>query len=245
VREGALVVLAGAPNVGKSSLFNALLGQARAIVTDIPGTTRDAIEAVIDTAAVPLRLVDTAGLRRADDPVERIGVEVSEAYLTRASVILGCADSSMTVQALAAELRGRDAAPVILVRTKTDVCRATRDSLETDRQTLGAVASVAVSAETGEGLSALVTSITSVVAGDATMIEADAPILTHERHRYGISRALDEVRAFADRWRAGDVPAVVAAVHLRDAVRALEDLVGRVDVEDILDEVFRRFCVGK
>src|SRR6185369_14692717 len=100
VRDGALVVLTGAPNVGKSSLFNALLGESRAIVTDIPGTTRDAIEAVIDTPSLPLRLVDTAGLRETADVVERIGVEVSETYLARAAVVLACADDPATLAAL-------------------------------------------------------------------------------------------------------------------------------------------------
>jgi tRNA modification GTPase len=245
VREGALVVLAGAPNVGKSSLFNALLGQSRAIVTDIPGTTRDAIEAVIDTPLIPIRLVDTAGLRRADDPVERIGVEVSESYLARASVVLACADSAASSHALARELSGRTDAPIVLVRTKSDICPVTDAQLETQRQTLGATSAVAVSAETGAGLASLVTQITTAAVGDEAPVDADAPLLTHERHRYGISRALDEVREFSARRRADDVPAVVAAVHLREAVRSLEDLIGRVDVEDVLDEVFRRFCVGK
>jgi tRNA modification GTPase len=244
VRDGALIVLAGAPNVGKSSLFNALLGQNRAIVTDIPGTTRDAIEAVIDTPSLPLRLVDTAGLRRADDPVERIGVEVSTSYLARASVVLACADSPATAHALAVELAGRTDAPIILVRTKADICPATVDEMNAERRALGAISALAVSAETGAGLDALVAT-TASAAGAAAPLEMDAPVLTHERHRFGVSRALDEVRAFEARWRGGDVPALVAAVHLRDAVHALEDLVGRVDVEDILDEVFRRFCVGK
>jgi tRNA modification GTPase len=245
VREGALVVLAGAPNVGKSSLFNALLGQSRAIVTDIPGTTRDAIEAVIDTPTVPLRLVDTAGLRRADDPVERIGVEVSESYLARASVVLGCADSPATASALASELAGRTDAPVILVRTKSDICAASESELVRQQQASRAVAALAVSAETGHGLAALVAATTGAVMQGAGRLEVDAPVLTHERQRYGVSRALAEVREFQTRWRAGDVPALVAAVHLREAVRSLEDLIGRVDVEDVLDEVFRRFCVGK
>jgi tRNA modification GTPase len=245
VREGALVVLAGAPNVGKSSLFNALLGQNRAIVTDIPGTTRDAIEAVIDTSTVPLRLVDTAGLRRADDPVERIGVEVSESYLARASVVLACADSSAAAAALASELAGRTDAPIILVRTKSDICPVSDAALEHERRAAGAVAALAASAESGHGLAALVTAAADVVLRDGGSLEVDAPVLTHERHRYGVSRALAEARAFESHWRAADVPALIAAVHLREAVRALEDLIGRVDVEDILDEVFRRFCVGK
>jgi len=245
VRDGALVVLAGAPNVGKSSLFNALLGHNRAIVTDIPGTTRDAIEAVIDTPFVPLRLVDTAGLRRADDPVERIGVEVSESYLSRASVVLACADSSVSARALIAELRGRTSAPVILVRTKTDVCPATNIEIETERAALSAVAGLGVSAESGHGLDALVEATAHAVEHDAGGFEIDAPVLTHARHRYGVSRALDEVREFRVRRQEGKIPALVAAVHLREAARSLEELVGRVDVEDVLDEVFRRFCVGK
>jgi len=245
VREGALVVLAGAPNVGKSSLFNALLGHNRAIVTDIPGTTRDAIEAVIDTPLLPLRLVDTAGLRRADDPVERIGVEVSESYLTRASVVLACADSPTTASALITELRGRTSAPVILVRTKTDVCPATNIEIESGRAALGAVAALGVSAESGHGLDTLVAMTAHAAEHDAGGLEIDAPVLTHARHRFGVSRALDEVREFRARRHEGNIPALVAAVHLREAARSLEELVGRVDVEDVLDEVFRRFCVGK
>lgn len=245
VREGALVVLAGAPNVGKSSLFNALLGHNRAIVTDVPGTTRDAIEAVIDTPTVPLRLVDTAGLRVAADLVERIGVEVSESYLARAAVVLGCADSAEAARGLAAELPGRTQAPILLVRTKLDLCPVTELELEGERRALGAVVALAVSAESGHGLDALVAATAIAVVDDATELEIDAPVLTQARHRYGVSRALDEVRAFRTSWREASVPALVAAVHLREAVRSLEDLVGRVDVEDVLDEVFRRFCVGK
>src|SRR6185437_1853065 len=199
VREGALVVLAGAPNVGKSSLFNALVGQNRAIVTDIPGTTRDAIEAVIDTPTLPIRLVDTAGLRDTQDPVERMGVEVSTSYLNRASVVLVGGDH----------------------------------------------AAIRVSAETGEGLDELVSAIVSAASGGLNAFEVDAPLLTRERHRYAVGRALAEVRAFRERWRAGDLPAPVAGVHLREATAALEDLIGAIDVEDVLDELFRRFCVGK
>jgi tRNA modification GTPase len=93
IHDGALVVLAGAPNVGKSSLFNALLGEARAIVTEIPGTTRDAIEAVFDRPNWPLRLVDTAGLRDTVDPLEQLGIEASARYLARAHLVIGCGES--------------------------------------------------------------------------------------------------------------------------------------------------------
>jgi tRNA modification GTPase len=246
VREGALVVLAGAPNVGKSSLFNALLGESRAIVTAIPGTTRDAIEAVIDTPAVPLRLVDTAGLREALDPVERIGVEVSASYVSRAAVVLACVDGNESLSAVRVALDDRSTqAPTIVAWTKSDLYAPEGKDLQFAREALHAVGAVSVSAETGEGLEALVDVITDVVTRGDAAIEHDAPVLTQERHRFAVARALEETSAFRERWMAKDVPAPVAAVHLREAVRSLEDLVGAVDVEDILDEVFRRFCVGK
>jgi tRNA modification GTPase len=245
VKEGALVVLAGAPNVGKSSLFNALVGEARAIVTDIPGTTRDAIEAVIDTPTLPLRLVDTAGIRAALDPVERLGVEMSESYVARAAVVLVCGDSDSSIAHMRDALQGRVVAPIIVVRTKADIVTATAAQLTENKAALGASAALAVSAETGEGLGPLLSMIADVVSGGAEIQQVAAPLLTQERHRYAVTRALDEARAFRDQWMERRIPAPVAAVHLREAVMTLEDLIGAVDVDDVLDEVFRRFCVGK
>ena len=246
VREGAVVVLAGAPNVGKSSLFNALLGESRAIVTDIPGTTRDAIEAVIDTPTIPLRLVDTAGLRDAVDPVERMGVEISTSYLARAAVVMGCVDSVDTAHALQQALGAiQSRAPLVVVWTKLDLRTPSATELDAVRQLTGARAVTIASAETGEGMAELLEVVAETIGADGGEITLDAPVLTHERHRFGVSRALDEVTAFREQWSRGELPATVAAVHLREAVRSLEDLIGAVDVEDILDEVFRRFCVGK
>ncbi|HEY4217748.1 MAG TPA: tRNA uridine-5-carboxymethylaminomethyl(34) synthesis GTPase MnmE [Gemmatimonadaceae bacterium] len=244
VRQGAVVVLAGAPNVGKSSLFNALVGERRAIVTDIPGTTRDAIEAVIDTPTVPLRLVDTAGLRDTADVVERLGVEVSESYLERAAVILACVDGIDSATAVGNAIANR-AATIIGVRTKIDVLPAAADELVSIRSKIGGDSVVAVSAETGAGIDELVRTIERAVAADVLPADADAPLLTRERHRHAVAHALDEVRAFRHAWQSDALPAPVAAVHLREAITALEDLIGAVDVEDVLDEVFRRFCVGK
>jgi tRNA modification GTPase len=237
IREGALVVIAGAPNVGKSSLFNALLGRRRAIVTDVPGTTRDALEAVIDTGSWPIRLVDTAGLRETADTVERLGIEVSEDYLARADTVLACGDSPGALEHAVAVIRGRTAAPVVAVRTKMDRVEGEQRRVEG--------AGVGVSAETGEGLADLVAAITAVLSTDRRVPDLDAPLLTHARHRHAIGQARDELAAFRDAWYGAHLPAPVAAVHLRAAVHALEELVGAVDVEDVLDRLFAHFCVGK
>jgi tRNA modification GTPase len=235
IREGALVVIAGAPNVGKSSLFNALLGRRRAIVTDIPGTTRDALEAVIDTESWPIRLVDTAGLRETANVVERLGIEVSEDYLARADAVLACGDDTETLTRAVEVIGRRTEAPVLAVRTKIDRGKgrgARGEELE-------------VSAETGVGLSELIAAITATLAADQQMLDLDAPLLTHTGHRRAIEQARDELAAFRDARRNAQLPAPVTAVHLRAAVHALEDLVGAVDVEDVLDRLFASFCVGK
>ena len=118
-------------------------------------------------------------------------------------------------------------------------------AFEADGALLEAAAALAVSAETGDGLGPLISTIAHVVSAGASQQDVDAPLLTQERHRYAIARALDEARAFRALWVEGEIPAPVAAVHLRETVRILEDLIGSVDIEDVLDEVFRRFCVGK
>lgn len=245
VREGALVVLAGEPNVGKSSLFNALVGRNRAIVTEIPGTTRDAIEAVVDSGSWPLRLVDTAGLREAHDPVERLGVEVSEDYLRRAAVALACGDDRESVRAAVAAAATHTGAPVIAVRTKVDIRPAAAGELDALRDDARLAGVVATSAETGRGVRELERCITEVISRGVGSPSLDAPLLTQARHRHAIARARGELELFRCAWQEERLPATVAAVHLREAVSVLEELIGAVDVEDVLEQVFRRFCVGK
>src|SRR5688500_19319298 len=122
IREGAVVVIAGAPNVGKSSLFNALIGRSRALVTEIPGTTRDAIEAVIDGDRWPLRLVDTAGIRETADVVEVLGVELSRRHIQGAHVVLACGDSNASItHVLNSVSQLGTSAAVIPTRTKSDL----------------------------------------------------------------------------------------------------------------------------
>jgi tRNA modification GTPase len=243
IREGAIVVIAGPPNAGKSSLFNALLGRSRAIVTEIPGTTRDAIEAVIDSGKWPLRLVDTAGLRETDDKIERLGIEVSERYLASAQVVLACAEDSKSLEKTI-DLVGRSSeAPILAVRTKSDLV-SQRDELDGDELSVSQ-AVIAVSAETGTGLQELLAAIDRTLDTRHGEIVPDLPMLTRARHLKAIMTARAELGQFMTAWQEQKLPATIAAVHLRTAVHALEELIGTVDVEDVLDRVFSSFCVGK
>jgi len=238
VRAGAVVVIAGAPNVGKSSLFNAMLGRRRAIVTDVPGTTRDALEAVIEADGWPVRLVDTAGLRETSEAVERLGIEVSHEYLGRADVVLACGDSASAIANAREVAEAASHAPVIDVHTKSDLLPQATVEHERDGALL-------VSAETGDGLRELSAAIANCLEAAHGALSIDAPLITRERQRTDLERARAEMRAFTDAWEARSLPAVVAAVHLREATRHLEELIGTVDVEDVLDRVFSSFCVGK
>ena len=250
VREGALVVLAGAPNVGKSSLFNALIGRSRAIVTSVPGTTRDALEAVIDADPWPIRLVDTAGLRSTTDPVERLGIEVSESYLAQAAVVLCCGEDEASMGSAIDRVRTARQRPaneslLILVHTKCDLPRPFGADLDALCADADAAAAVHVSAETGAGIQRLLGVIGDTLGRAVGAPELDAPLLTQARHQHAVAHALEELRAFRRAWRDDALPATIAAVHLHAAGEALQDLIGGIDTEQVLDEVFRRFCVGK
>jgi tRNA modification GTPase len=238
IREGAVVVIAGPPNVGKSSLFNALLGRSRAIVTEIPGTTRDALEAVIDSGKWPLRLVDTAGLRETEDRIERLGIEVSERYLAGAHVVLACAEDLRSLGETINLVSSHSRASIIPVWTKVDLV-SERDEYRLSRT------SIPVSAETGAGLQDLLSAIDDALDSQHGEIAPDLPMLTRARHRQAIRSARSEVEQFLRAWCEENLPATVASVHLRTAVFALEELIGAVDVEDVLDRVFSSFCVGK
>ena len=236
IHDGALVVLAGAPNAGKSTLFNALLGEARAIVTDIPGTTRDAIEAVLDRPRWPLRLVDTAGLRESTDMLERLGIETSARYLNRAALVLACGETPIDVEHVSRIAGGSTSAPILGVLTKCDLVSY---GDQTNRAAL-----VSVSARTGEGLVELLEAIDAelmAVQGEPS----DRPGLTRARHRVAVSRATDELTTFLSVMHDASLPSSIAAIHIRTAADALAELIGEVRTDDVLDVVFRQFCVGK
>jgi tRNA modification GTPase len=242
LREGAMVVIAGPPNVGKSSLFNALLGRARAIVTEIPGTTRDAIEAVIEGARWPIRLIDTAGLRRTVDPVERLGVELSERHVLAADVVLACGDDANAMGAAVSAVAALGSPGTVLpVRTKADLANGDRELSKVAELQPAAT----VSAETGAGIRELLSLVEFAVGERVHAPEPDAPVLTHARHRHALETARSEVAAFIEAWKANELPATVAATHLRSAATVLAELIGSVDVEAVLERVFAKFCVGK
>jgi tRNA modification GTPase len=225
LREGALLVIAGRPNAGKSSLFNALLGTERAIVTEIPGTTRDAIEAHAVIEGFPFRLVDTAGLRDSEERIERMGIEISKRYLDAADLILFCRDTEED------RLPDVGQKPVVEVVTKADLPGRP-------------VAEPSVSVVSGTGLAELRRRLAEVAFGRLLALGDVEPVVTRARHRAALERAVLELDGF---WgaRESGVDAAAAATHLRAAVLALDDLIGAVTPEDVLDRVFAAFCVGK
>ena len=234
LREGALLVLAGRPNAGKSSLFNALLGAERALVTELPGTTRDAVEAHTDFLGWPIRLVDTAGLWDAPDRIDRLGVEVSRRYLSAADLVMLCVET------------GRAAGPddTEVLRSGRALAVRTKSDLEAAAAPPATNGELPVSAVTGEGLDALRRAVAARLFGDRIALADLEPALTRARHRTALVRAQAALAdARAQLLGAGD--AVLVAHHLRDATTALDELVGAVDIEEILDRVFATFCVGK
>lgn len=244
-REGVTAVLAGAPNAGKSSLFNALVGGPRAIVSEIPGTTRDALELLVDDDPLPIRFVDTAGLREPADVLERLGVEVSRRRLAGAHVVLVCADDDAMLVRTCGQVAAHAAAPRIAVRTKVDRPGTPTGGAWRAPEGLDAVVAVAVSAHTGEGLDALRAALRAIARDLATDPLEELPMVTRARHAQALTLARAEVDAFIAAWTAAALPAPVAATHLRAAVHALDDLLGGIDTEEIIGRVFRTFCVGK
>jgi tRNA modification GTPase len=242
LRDGALTVIAGRPNAGKSSLFNTLLGFERAIVTEEPGTTRDAIEAHVSVAGYPFRVVDTAGLGEDPGRVEKMGIEVARSYLERADIVLLCVEAGREPGAdemeFLAEYRRTDGSGIVVLRTKADLHPNSGQA-----KALGLQTEVCISARTGAGIpelrEALLQKAFSGIRG-----EEEVPIVTRERQVRCLTKAWEDVEAFRAA-RVKGLPSEVAGTHVQDATMALEDLLGTVTTDDVLDVVFGSFCVGK
>lgn len=227
LREGALVVIAGRPNAGKSSLLNALIGSRRVLVSERPGTTRDAVEVHTDFEGWPIRLVDTAGLGEFADPLDRSGVDMSRSYIDAGDLILLCVEAGLAVEPAES---ARPADRTVLLRTKADLIRPEGEGIP-------------VSVVTGEGVAELRREAARrLFRADSPRADLE-PALTRERHRVALARARTELLAAGDQLTAGDP--VLAAHHIQDATLALDELIGVVDIEQVLDRVFASFCVGK
>jgi tRNA modification GTPase len=235
LRSGLTVVLAGLPNVGKSSLLNRLAGEERAIVTEIPGTTRDALRETIHVAGIPLHIIDTAGLRDTEDAVEKIGIERSWQEIGRADVVLQIVDARAGVtpadKAIAAQLP--DGVERIVVENKCDLSHQEAARFEA----LGQI-HLRLSARTGAGLHLLHDELLRVAGWQG---HGEDVVMARERHL----EALAEAAQGLDRALARLVQLELCAEELRLAQDALARITGEFSADDLLGEIFSRFCIGK
>ena len=240
-REGAKVCICGRPNVGKSSLLNALLGQERVIVTPVAGTTRDVIEELINLDGLPVVLWDTAGIRDTADEIERIGVHLARDYLEKADARIVVIDGSLPLSAEDSELviATREAKALIAIN-KSDL----PESLSEDRlKSLGCpIKYCRVSAKTGEGVSELKQALRNLILDKE--IEFSPVAITNLRQRSALQRTENALRHAAESLREG-FAAEFVAVDLNEAREALEEITGLINSEDILDKIFSNFCIGK
>lgn len=215
VRTGFEVAIVGAPNVGKSTLLNALAGREAAITSEFAGTTRDVIEVRMDLGGLPVTLLDTAGLRETEDHVEGIGI------------------ARARERAMAADLR------VFLIDNDEPEIAPREDDIVV--QAKADISGHGVSGLTGQGIGDLITGITKALQNKA----GEAGLASRERHRLALAQAIGGLEAAADHVKCGSSQYDLAAEELRNVVRSLESLLGRIDVENLLDEIFASFCLGK
>ncbi|WP_170468223.1 tRNA uridine-5-carboxymethylaminomethyl(34) synthesis GTPase MnmE [Ruegeria arenilitoris] len=219
IRTGFEVAIVGLPNAGKSTLLNALAGREAAIISEYAGTTRDVIEVRMDLAGLPVTLLDTAGLRETKDHVENLGIELAKKRAEAADLRVFLSDDP---EELGVGILEGD----IQVLPKSDL----RDASENG-----------VSGKTGQGIDRLISQISGVLSNRTT----SSGIATRERHRVALLKAIDALQSATTVLESGPDLYDIAAEEMRTAIRALETLVGRIGVEDLLDEIFSSFCLGK
>jgi tRNA modification GTPase len=248
-RQGVRAAIVGRPNVGKSSLLNRLLRTSRAIVTDIPGTTRDTLEETLNLKGVPIVLVDTAGITSAtDDPIERLGVDRSRAALAGADLALLVLDASEPLTAADRAIAALvDDKPAIVILNKIDLVEEVSNDqlpMTNDQGALyGSAPQVCCSALTGQGLGALEEAIVETVLSGQVAV-SEAPVVTSPRHKEALSRALDHVGAAHEAYREGQLADLVA-IDLTAAVNVLGEITGQTASEELVEIIFGKFCVGK
>jgi tRNA modification GTPase len=242
VHEGVATAIVGRPNVGKSSLLNALLGRDRAIVSPQPGTTRDTIEAALDLDGLLLRLIDTAGIRSAADAIEQEGVRRAREVATRAELLVVILDGSTALtpddHALLAETASR---PRVLVRNKSDLpmCWAWQELGLRESEALP----VAISALHGDGLATLQETIVRQALGHEALHHEEV-LLTQARHRQSVATALHHVQTAARGLYQG-IPLECVAFDVTEALQQIAEILGESYTDEVLDRIFSRFCIGK
>ncbi len=241
-RQGLQVAIVGRPNVGKSSLLNALLRENRAIVTPVPGTTRDTLAETLNLRGIPVVLVDTAGIRESADLVEQLGVERSRRAIARADLVLFVVDVSEPLTASDREIAALVAdRPAVLVANKSDLPPQTDEAalagLLPGRPVVRTVAS------SGEGVAALEAAVAGLVLAGRAAASVE-PLVSNPRHKEALWRAREHLLAARESWLGG-LPADFATIDLRAAAAALGEITGESVTEDLLETIFSHFCIGK
>ncbi len=242
IKEGAQIAIAGLPNVGKSSLLNSILGEDRAIVTDIAGTTRDVIAEYYDLGGIPVKFIDTAGIRKTSDTVERIGVERSYDAIENSALALMLFDASreMTKEDIEIynEIKSKGI-PVKVILNKSDIIKKT-----TEDDIISAIGTqpLKISALTGENVDTLLKELEEAVSSDASAMEGIT--ITSLRHKSSLMSARDSLSDAIDQISDGiDIDCM--SIDLRAAWDSLGEITGETLTEDIIDRIFSKFCLGK
>jgi tRNA modification GTPase len=242
IREGFSLAIVGRPNVGKSSLFNALLAQNRSIVTEIPGTTRDLVSEVTSLGGIPVRLLDTAGIQSTEDHIEKMGVDRSYQAIADADAILFVVDASKAFSQKDSILKQYLAEfSCLAVFNKLDL--GIRWSADEKCAFAGHWPSIEVSAKTGFGIRELRTDILNRVLG-ASGVDQESVLVTNLRHLHKLEDAKSEIDRAAESLQKG-LSEEFALVNLRRSLQHLGAITGETDVEDLLGEIFSHFCIGK
>ena len=241
IKEGIKTVIAGKPNVGKSTLLNSLLKEERAIVTHIPGTTRDVIEEIINIKGIPLVLTDTAGIRKTEDIVENIGVEKSKKFIENADLVLLVLDASRELESedrdVIEEIQNNNKKTIVLLN-KIDLER----KIELDEFGLENI--LEISAKNNIGIEDMEERIYSYIVEEKVEDSSEKLIITNIRHKTALEKTKDAIRNIFETIDAG-MPMDLISVDLKEALDSLSEITGEISSEDILDHVFGNFCVGK
>ena len=243
-REGLGLVIAGRPNVGKSSLLNRLLGEKRAIVAAVPGTTRDFIEEAVDIGGIAVRLTDTAGIRPPENAVEKAGIDLVWERLETADAVLLLLDGSAPLTAedrnLVDKIKGK---PLIPVLNKSDLVQRLDAAALQDLLPPGAAPAVLISAKYGDGIESLKEAILSLVPETPAAEVADS-LVAHLRHKVALEKAAEGLIRARNGLRDA-LPPELIALEIREALDALGEIAGRTSPEEVLDRIFSQFCIGK